>query len=132
GDLQFGQVQQAQDVPGGVGLTIDPARFLTGEMALAAAAVDGQEAPNDFYIQMTGAPHTRVVPADATVCLIDASGTGAFLEDRGYPELQRITPAEYAAIYNDFDSTKWYSGGRWVWYTLDGDVITSVVEQYLP
>lgn len=132
GDLQFGAVQQAQDLTDGVGLTIDPARFLTGAMALEVATSEGQEAPGGFYIQMTGAPHTTVLQPDATVCLIDASGTGAFLEDRGYPELQRITPAEYAAIYNDFDSTKWYSGGRWVWYTLDGDVITSIVEQYLP
>lgn len=133
GDLRFGVVQQAQDLTGGIELTIDPARFLTGELAQVAATVDGQEAPGGFYIQMVGSSsRPQVVASDAIVCLITTEGTGGFLEDRGYPGLERITPAEYAAVYNDSGSPKWYSGGRWVWYTHDGDVITSIVEQYLP
>lgn len=66
------------------------------------------------------------------MCLIPSTGTGGFLEDRGFVDMTLMTAAEYAAVYNDFNPNDWYSGGRWIWYTIDGDTITSIAEQYLP
>lgn len=133
GELRFGEVALVQDLTGGVEVTIDEARFLTGQPAMDMAAASGEEAPAGFYIQgISSSGSAQVVASDAPICLIPVDGTSGFLGDRGYVNLTEVTPSEYAAVYNGSNPSDWYSAGRWVWYTVDGDTITSIVEQYLP
>ena len=133
GEPRFGEVELVQDLTGGVELTINEARFLSGQPAIDAAAAAGEEAPGGFYIQgISSSGRAQMMAEDAAVCLIPTTGTGGFLEDRGYVDMTLLTGSEYAAVYNDFNPNDWYSGGRWIWYTIDGDIITSVAEQYLP
>ena len=133
GDLRFGEVTLVQDLTDGVELTINEARFLTGQPASDAAAAAGEEAPGGFYIQgISSSGRAQVVTANAPVCLIPSAGTGGFLEDRGYVDMTLMTPTEYAAAYDNPNPETWYSAGRWIWYTIDGDTITSIAEQYLP
>lgn len=133
GTLQFGQAQQVEDLTGGVEVTITPANYLIGANAAAAAAASGEQTVNGTYFQASG-PQVGpfLIAENAPICLVTADGTGAFLEDRGYADMNQVTPAEYAAIFADTNSPGWYSNGRIIWYTLEGNTITSIAEQYLP
>ena len=133
GSLQFGQAQQVEDLTEGVEVTITPANYLIGANAVAAAAASGEQTVNGIYFQASG-PQVGpfLIAENAPICLITADGTGAFIEDRGYADTNQVTPSEYAAIYADTNSPDWYSNGRIIWYTLDGNTITSIAEQYLP
>ncbi len=133
GALAFGQAQQVEDLTGGVEVTISPANYLIGANAVAAAAANGEQPVDGIYFQASG-PQVGpfLIAENAPICLITADGTGAFIEDRGYADTDHVTPTEYAAIYADTNSADWYSNGRIIWYTLDGNTITSIAEQYLP
>ena len=132
GDLRFGQVETVQDLADGVQVTINPANYYIGANAKAVAESVGEEAPSGQYYLGSGPTEGPYVIADgAPICLIRADGAGAFLEDRGYPDMDQITASEYATIYGDTGSADWIRGWA-VWYTIEGNTITSIAEQYLP
>lgn len=111
-------------------LTFDPAEFLTGEEARAAAIEDdelspGEELPNDFYLRDLD-PTTVELPV--------ASSIDAELIDNELTH-RPVTADELEALYAGTGEASWNYG--WlerlpVHLTVEDGEIVGIVEQYVP
>ena len=103
-------------------VTFDLACFFTGDAAVAAAAVDGEEA-FDFYIRNQN-PKTFAVPLSAvgSAYWIDATGdlTPNEIPMTDWPV---ASPPSYQECPGEFCT---------VWLYVNGGMATELVEQYLP
>jgi len=127
----FGFVRQvAEDA-----LIFDPAEFLSGDAALAAARADGvigadEKLPNDFYIDNPEKEEVRLeVDPAAKFILIVSSGTGDLAEKVvSYGELFRLwagvddTSPNYGFVVGELPMTMTISQAR----------VTGGEQQYLP
>jgi hypothetical protein len=130
---QFGYVKALTRKGSGFELRFDPAWFLSGETANAAAAEDGavdpgQPVPNDNYLVEEGHRLLRyAVPANAQVTV---------LTRQGKPEQLGATPitvAELARIVNGGKHralSEPITTGFWI--RIDIDTVRSLAQQYRP
>jgi hypothetical protein len=123
----FGYIESLKPKDGAYELRFDPALFLTGETANAAAAEDGAVAPgeavpNDNYRVDEG--HrllTYRVPADARVTVLTESPTGTPIT---VAELARIVAGDHAPLWEPITT------GFWIRYRID--TVGSIDQQYHP
>ena len=125
--LQFGYIKSLQLEGGDYELLFDPAWFLMGDTASAAAAEDGviapgEPVPNDNYRVDEG---DRVlsyrVPADARVTVLKTS-----------PNSTPITVEELAGIVNDGKPKLWEPIDTGFWIRVEIDTVRSLDQQYVP
>lgn len=119
--VQYAFVTAAAESSGEISLTLDYARFLTGEAAAEAARAAGDEPPpNDYWVDND----------DATARTLPVEKTAQFVIALNAPEETRtLTAREFlAAFESDDDGVR--AAGYWV--TLTGEKITGAEEQWLP
>jgi hypothetical protein len=123
----FGHIASLRAKGDAYELEFDPAWFLSGETASAAAAEDGavppgEPVPNDYYAVDEG--HrllTYRVPADAEITvLVDG------------PEGEPITVAELAEIVAGEHAPLWEPIGTGFWLRARIDTVRSLDQQYRP
>ena len=125
--VEFGYIKALARKGDGYVLRFDPAWFLTGETANAAAAEDGKVAPgepvpNDNYRVDEG--HrllTYKVPASARVTVLKTS-----------PQSTPTTVAELAAIVHRGRPTLWEPISTGFWIRVEIDTVKSIDQQYVP
>jgi hypothetical protein len=108
-------------------LRFDPAWFLMGDTASAAAAEDaviapGEPVPNDNYRVDEG--HrllTYRVPADARVTVLKTS-----------PQSEPITVEELAGIVKNGKPKLWEPISTGFWIRVEIDTVRSLDQQYIP
>lgn len=116
-------------------LIVDPAEFLTGSEATAAAREDGaigsdETPPNDFYIR-NPSPRRSAVPlaSGVTVTLIGFDATGALVERTvALDELVRV-------LDGSVEPGRYYGyvpGHLPAELTVEAGLVSEVVQQYLP
>lgn len=116
-------------------ITLDPAEFLTGERAVAAAREDGaigesEDLPNDFYIRNAD-PATVQLTVDAagTFTLIGLDAAGALTD-------VPVTFEELARYWNGDDDTAdlygFVVGNVPLNVTVSGGSVSEGAQQYLP
>jgi hypothetical protein len=125
--VEFGYVKTLERKGTGYELTFDPAWFLSGETATAAAAQDGvvapgEPVPNDNYVVDEG--HrllTYKVSPDAKVTVLVDS-----------PKSEPITLEELAQVVDGNHRPLWepVETGFWIRYRID--TVTSLDQQYRP
>lgn len=123
----FGYIRSAD--PGAMTLRFDPARFLTGEEANAAAAEHGDAVPvpNDYYI-VNDERRPRTLPIDpgAEILVID------------WNRCCELVPGELGPFLDAFTIRRppWdamYQGRRApYWITVRGGAVVRIEVQYLP
>lgn len=116
-------------------LAFDPAEFLSGEAALAAAREagvigQGEDLPNDFFISNPEAKTVNLTVDDAVlVTLIGLDQSGALTDTPvSFDELEGLWAGTA-------DSTRLYgfvAGDLPVNVTVSGGVVVGAVQQYLP
>ncbi|MCZ7662866.1 MAG: hypothetical protein M5U22_08010 [Thermoleophilia bacterium] len=128
---QFGFVRE---VAAGT-LVFDPAEFLTGEAAVAAAREAGvigedEDLPNDFFIRNTDTSE-ETVPVDSaiTFTLVGFDSAGALTDEEvSYAELEQLfaggadTAQVYGFVPGELPMTLTFAGGK----------VAGGVQQYLP
>lgn len=127
----FGFVREVGDGT----LTLDPAGFLSGEAALAAAREDGvvgqaEDLPNDFYIDNDETDAVELVVADtASIALLA-------LDASDVPAETSLTFEEFSDAWNGrADSERFYgfvTGDLPMHVIVSGGMVVSAVQQYLP
>lgn len=125
--VDFGYIKTLERKGAGYEMTFDPAWFLGGETASAAAAEDGvvapgEPVPNDYYVVDEG--HRLVtykVSPDAKVTVLVDS-----------PESEPITLEELAQVVSGNHGPLWepIETGFWIRYRID--TVTSIDQQYRP
>lgn len=117
-------------------LMVDPAQFLTGDEANAAAREDGviganEETPGGFYIR-NSEPHEVAVPPAAGVLFVllgfDADGAPTVERSVSYEDLTEL-------LAGDADVEEYYGllpGDLPMMLTVDGGEVVSGRQQYLP
>ena len=125
--VQFGYIKSLMREGGDYELLFDPAWFLMGDTASAAAAEDaviapGEPVPNDNYRVDEG---DRVlsyrVPANARVTVLKTSPTST-----------PITVEELARIVNDGKPKLWEPIDTGFWIRVEIDTVRSLDQQYVP
>lgn len=118
--------------PVGDGFVLDPALLLSGEEAREAAVADGviaegEDLPNDVYIDDPEDETFVVAPAG------DATYSAVLFAD-GTPTEAEVTYDELASILSGADPDVYgvVEGVLPATVTIDGGVITSVTQVYLP
>jgi hypothetical protein len=125
--VEFGHITSLERKGAGYELTFDPAWFLAGETASAAAAQDGvvapgEPVPNDYYVVDEG--HRvltfRVSPNAKVSVLVDS------------PESEPIALAELAQIVEGSHKPLWepIETGFWIRYRID--TVSAIDQQYRP
>lgn len=130
---EFGHIEALERKGGHFELRFDPAWFLSGETANAAAAEDGavepgQPVPNDNYVVEEGKRLlTYRVADDAEVTVLTRRGDPAQLTATPITvsELQRIVHGE-----SRLDLFEPLETG--VWITVDIDTVREIDQQYRP
>jgi hypothetical protein len=125
--VEFGYIKSLERKGSGYELRFDPAWFLSGETASAAAAEDGavepgEPVPNDNYVVDEG--HrvlTYTVPADARVTVLTAS-----------PDGTPISVEELAQIIAGKHKPLWEPITTGFWLRADIDTVRSLDQQYRP
>ena len=123
----FGHIASLRRKGAAYELEFDPAWFLGGDTAGAAAAEDGavppgEPVPNDYYVVDEG--HrllTYRVPADADVTVLVDS-----------PESEPITVAELAEIVAGEHAPLWEPIETGFWLRVRIDTVRSLDQQYRP
>jgi len=130
---EFGHIESLSRRGGRFELRFDPAWFLSGDTANAAAAEDGaveagQPVPNDNYVLDEG--HrllTYHVARDALVSVLTAHGDPAQLG------ASRVTVAQLARIVDGTSRLKLLEPlDSGVWITTDVDTVRAIRQQYRP
>ena len=116
-------------------LRFDPAWFLSGETANAAAAEDGavtagEPVPNDNYVvDESHRTFTYGLPASARITVLTSDGE---LRADGFPA-SRITPDELAALVSGEQPVKLFEPlDTGFWMEVDVDTVCSLAQQYHP
>lgn len=125
--VEFGYIKSLKPKGNAFELRFDPAWFLSGETANAAAAEDGavepgQPVPNDNYVVDEG--HrllTYIVPADARVSVLTES-----------PEGTPVSVEELAQIVAGNHKPLWEPITTGFWLRADIDTVSSLDQQYHP
>jgi hypothetical protein len=125
--VQFGYIKSLLPDGDGYELRFDPAWFLMGDTASAAAAEDaviapGEPVPNDNYRVDEG--HrllTYRVPADARVTVLKTS-----------PQSEPITVGELAGIVKNGKPKLWEPISTGFWIRVEIDTVRSLDQQYIP
>jgi len=117
-------------------LVFDPAEFLTGDEAVAAARAAGvigadEDLPNDFYIQnLDFGDERQLAVADGVEFTLIGFDTSGALAD------SPVSVGELAALLSgEADSTELYGfipGDLPMTLSLDGDTVTGGSQTYLP
>lgn len=125
---EYGHIVSLERSGDGYTMTFDPALFLTGEAANAAAAEDGvvapgEAVPNDNYaVDETHRAFTFPVAADAAVTVLVRGG-----------EPEEITVEELArALRQGGSGTMWDPHTTGTWITTDIDTVVEIRQQYHP
>jgi hypothetical protein len=127
---QFGYIRSLKRDGGDYRLKFDPAWFLSGETANAAAAEDGavepgQPVPNDNYTVDEGHRQlTYLVPSTARVTVLADGPSGT-----------PITVAELAELVagkNPLDAPLFEPISTGFWLQIEGDTVSSLDQQYRP
>jgi hypothetical protein len=125
--VQYGFVESLIRKGTAYELRFDPAHFLGGETANAAAAEDGAVAPgepvpNDYYVVDEGHELlTYRVPADAKVTVVELG-----------PKSTPITVAELARIVAGDRKPPWMALRSGFWLRARIDTVRSLDQQYRP
>lgn len=133
----FGWLKSFDDTGAGVHLMVDEAEMLSGDAALAAAREDGvvgadEDLPNDYYIRNPDSVTSElVVSPDVVVTLQACYETGDCVTT------EQVDLATWSVLLGSEDDPglawTWYGAGSLpYWFTLEGDSIISIEEQYLP
>jgi hypothetical protein len=125
--VEFGYIKSLEPKGSAFELRFDPAWFLSGETANAAAAEDGavepgEPVPNDSYVVDEG--HrllTYIVPADARVSVLTES-----------PEGTPISVEQLARIVAGTHKPLWEPITTGFWLRADIDTVRSLDQQYRP
>jgi hypothetical protein len=125
--VEFGYLKSLERKGSAYELRFDPAWFLSGETANAAAAEDGavepgEPVPNDNYVVDEG--HrllTYIVPADARVSVLTESPEGSPIS---VEELARIVAGKHKPLWEPITT------GFWI--RVDIDTVRSLDKQYRP
>jgi hypothetical protein len=125
--VEFGYIKSLERKGAGYELTFDPAWFLGGETASAAAAQDGvvapgEPVPNDYYVVDEG--HrllTYRVSTDAKVTVLVDSPQS---EPIPLEELAQIVGGNHKPLWEPIET------GFWIRYRID--TVTSLDQQYRP
>jgi hypothetical protein len=125
--VEFGYIKMLERKGAGYEVTFDPAWFLGGETASAAAAQDGTVAPgepvpNDYYVVDEGHRMLtfRVSPDAKVTVLVD----GPESEPIALEELAQIVEGNHAPLWEPIET------GFWIRYRID--TVTSLDQQYRP
>ncbi len=125
--VEFGYIKSLERKGAGYELTFDPAWFLSGETASAAAAQDGvvapgEPVPNDNYVVDEG--HrllTYKVSPEAKVTVLVDSPTS---EPITLEELAQVVDGNHRPLWEPIET------GFWIRYRID--TVTSLDQQYRP
>jgi hypothetical protein len=132
-NVLFGHIDSLTRKGGHYELRFDPAWFLSGETANAAAAEDGavepgEPVPNDNYVVEEG--HrllTYLVPDDAKVSVLTRGGDPAQLG------ATPITVAELARVVQGTSGLDLFEPlETGVWITVGVDTVHAIAQQYRP
>jgi hypothetical protein len=131
--VEYGHIHSLARAGDRYELRFDPAWFLSGETANAAAEQDGavepgQPVPNDNYVvDESHRTFTYRVPADAHVTVLTRHGEPA--QTGATP----ISVSELAEIVSGSSAMKLFEPlTTGVWVTIDGDAVRAIDQQYQP
>jgi hypothetical protein len=105
-------------------LTFDLAYFLTGAEAEAAAAEDGSEVANDYYIVNDN-------PKERTIGMADAVDV-RFIPTSMCCDLQPGDISAWSDAVNGTVMSEYAGTDAWWWITVQGGEVAAVEQQYLP
>jgi len=129
--VQFGYVKSITPVGKGFELRLDPAYFLGGLTAQRAAAADGREVDNDYYI--VNPDHrlfTYRVPAGAPATVVTNSSGGLRSTRVPIAELARIVKGGNPKHRPLLEAGSIRTLGYWVKTRID--TVQSIDQQYQP
>jgi hypothetical protein len=131
--VEFGHIKSLTKKGGRYELRWDPAEFLSGETANAAAAQDGavepgQPVPNDNYVvDESHRLYTYFVTPSAKVTVLTNKANGILQTPVSVAQLARLVQGKTVPgvkLYEPLDSG--------IWITTDIDKVTGIQQQYRP
>jgi hypothetical protein len=131
----FGFIHEVSDGT----VVFDPAEWLGGDEAVAAARADGaigptEDLPNPFYIRNPVVDSLRlpVAPgAGFTLLVYDDTGAPGAQETVSYGDLLRLWAPENVGDHY-YSQTAWDDFGLAMYLTISGGLVTGGMEQYIP
>jgi hypothetical protein len=131
--VEFGHIKSLTKKGGRYELRWDPAEFLSGETANAAAAEDGavdpgEPVPNDNYVvEESHRLYTYFVRPSAKVTVLTNNGSGILDTPVSVAQLAGLVQGKKVPgvkLYEPLDSG--------LWITTDIDTVTGIQQQYRP
>jgi hypothetical protein len=137
GERMFGWLRSFEDTGAETFIMVDEAEMLSGEEAVLAARQDGvigpdEDLPNDYYIRDPDGSTVELTVAPDVVVTLQAC-----YEDGECVTTEQVDLATWSVLLGAEDDPglawTWYGGGSLpYWFTVQGNTVGAVDEQYLP